>query len=276
METGRNSLLMKTYRVIIPLLCLAIYACQKRNPYPGKDVCILVVNARTGTTENVWNEKRCRERFPACSTFKVPLALMAFDSGILRDEKQTLQWDGQPRGIDAWNRDHNAETWLRESVVWFSQRLTPMLTEPRIRKYLADFKYGNENIAAGLTDAWLKAPDDPQGALAISAYEQTDFWRRLFDDRLPVAARAANLTRQLTYLETSPRGYTLSGKTGSNTYEADKNRRFGWFVGYLARGSEEYAIATNFSDLTATAEKAFGGKQAREIVKAYLLENGLW
>lgn len=266
---------LKYYLLSLLLVC-GFFACKPKDPFPGKDVCILLINAGTGKVESVWNEKRCRERFPACSTFKVPLALMAFDAGILRDEKQMLQWDGQPRAIEAWNSDHNAATWLRDSVVWFSQRLTPLLTEEKIRKYLADFKYGNENIAAGLTDAWLRAPDSTPAGLTISAYEQTDFWRRLFDDRLPVAARAANLTRNLTYLETSPRGYTLSGKTGSNTYEADKNRRFGWFVGYLSRGSEEYAIAANFSDVSATTEQTFGGKTTKEIVKKYLFENGLW
>lgn len=267
---------MKLRYTILSLLFCATYACQKRDPYPGKDVCILLVNARTGVTESAWNENRCRERFPACSTFKVPLALMAFDAGILRDEKQVMQWDSQPRLLDAWNRDHNAETWMRESVVWFSQRLTPILGETKIKKYLADFHYGNENIAAGLTDAWLKTPDNQQGALGISAFEQVAFFRRLFDDNLPVSAHAAELSKKIISLETSPRGYQLSGKTGSNTYEADRNRRLGWFVGHLQRGEEEYIAATNFSDTKPTADKTFGGKAAKEITKAYLFASGLW
>lgn len=258
------------------LLVCGIFACRQKDPFPGKDVCILVTNARTGAVESVWNEKRCRERFPACSTFKVPLALMAFDADILRDELQTLPWDGQQRTIAAWNRDQNAETWMRESVVWFSQRLTPLLGEAKIQKYLGDFSYGNANISAGLTDAWLKAPDSNEGALSISAFEQADFFRKLFDDQLRINATASVLTKKILYHETSPRGYTISGKTGSNTYTADKTRRMGWFVGYLERGSEAYTIAVNFSDAGATHDTTFGGKVAREIAKQYLTENGLW
>lgn len=258
------------------LLACGLFACRQKDPFPGKDVCILVTNARTGAVENTWNDKRCRERFPACSTFKVPLALMAFDAGILRDESQSLPWDGQQRMINTWNRDHNAETWMRDSVVWFSQRLTPLLGEAKIQKYLSDFAYGNANISAGLTDAWLKAPDSNEAALSISAYEQAAFLRKLFDDQLPISATAGVLAKKILYHETSQRGYTLSGKTGSNTYNADKARRFGWFVGYLERGSEAYTIAVNFSDTNATTDSTFGGKVAREIAKTYLRENGLW
>lgn len=266
---------LKHYPLTLLLIC-GFFACKPKDPFPEKDVCILLTNAHTGAVESTWNEKRCRERFPACSTFKVPLALMAFDAQILRDERQTLPWDGQRRMLEAWNRDHNAETWMRDSVVWFSQRLTPLLGEAKIQKYLSEFAYGNGNIAAGLTDAWLRAPDSNEGALSISAYEQTAFFRKLFDDQLRVSAAASALTKQILYHEISPRGYTLSGKTGSNTYNAEKGRRLGWFVGYLERGSEAYTVAVNFSDTKATADSTLGGKVAREITKTYLAESGLW
>ncbi len=78
----------------------------------------------------------CHERFPACSSFKVPLAVMAFDSGALNDEKQVLKWDGEKRFLEAWNKDQDARSWMRESVVWFSQRLRPKLGEKKFKEYL--------------------------------------------------------------------------------------------------------------------------------------------
>ena len=64
---------------------------------------------------------------PPCSTFKVPLSLMAFDQGILQDENTTYRWDGVDRGIPQVNRDTSAADWIKNSVVWYSQRLTPQL-----------------------------------------------------------------------------------------------------------------------------------------------------
>src|SRR4051812_4431833 len=64
----------------------------------------------------------CKERLSPCSTFKLPLAVMAIDAGIL-DEKTVLPWDKTPQRLKQWEVDADARTWLRESIVWFSQRL---------------------------------------------------------------------------------------------------------------------------------------------------------
>jgi beta-lactamase class D len=262
-------------------LCATLTSCAKKPVTPaelfaGKDGCILLMDAKSGTFIKAWNEGRCRERFPACSTFKVPLALMAFDTDVLKDEKQVLKWDGEKRMLAAWDRDHNAATWMQESVVWFSQRLTPKLREARVKKYLRDFRYGNEDLSGGLTDAWLHAPDSDKAALRISAYEQAEFMKGLWTDRLKITPAAAALTKKITFFETSPQGYQLSGKTGSNFYGVDKKKRLGWFIGHLQKGAEEYIIVTNFSDTEIPAETMFGGKKAREITKAYLESIRLW
>ncbi|HBS51609.1 MAG TPA: penicillin binding protein transpeptidase domain-containing protein, partial [Coxiellaceae bacterium] len=36
---------------------------------------------------------RCNERVFACSTFKIPIAIMAFDQKILQDENTVIKWD---------------------------------------------------------------------------------------------------------------------------------------------------------------------------------------
>ncbi len=45
---------------------------------------------------------------PACSTFKVALALMAFDKALLKDESTFFKWDGKDHGMAAWNKDQTA------------------------------------------------------------------------------------------------------------------------------------------------------------------------
>jgi beta-lactamase class D len=253
---------------------------QEKDYFNGEKGCFLLYNMKTKSIDKVIGENNCRERFVPCSTFKVPLAVMAFDSAILKDEDQILRWDGVKGFLEQHNHDHNAKSWMRDSVVWFSQKLTPQLGKQKIEKYLHSFHYGNEDFTAGITQAWLVSPGDKAPALKISAYEQVEFMKNLWADRLPASERALKITRQITFLETSPKGFKLSGKTGSNYYDNDygKEKRlgFGWFISHIENGDQEYVAATNFSDLTPTEAKSYGGPRAKEITKNILFDKGLW
>jgi beta-lactamase class D len=245
------------------------------NPYfQNMDGCFLLYNIKTGVFEKVIGEERCRERLSPCSTFKVPLAVMAFDSGILKDENEVLKWDGKINEREVADHDHNAKTWMRDSIVWFSQRLMPQLGEEKLKKYLHIFHYGNEDMSAGLTHAWLVAPDDEGPALKISAYEQVAFMKALWTGKLLASDRSMRITRDITYLGTSPKGFKSSGKTGSNNY-GDK-RRLGWFVAHMDDGKSEYITVVNFNDISPTAENSYGGPKAKEITTKILSDLGLW
>ncbi|MFA5259847.1 MAG: penicillin-binding transpeptidase domain-containing protein [Candidatus Omnitrophota bacterium] len=238
--------------------------------------CFLLYNVKTGVFEKVIGEERCQEQFSPCSTFKIPLAVMAFDAGILKDENEVLKWDGKKDVRDTANRDHNAKTWMRDSIVWFSQRLTPQLGEEKFRKYLHDFHYGNEDMSAGLTRAWLVPPDSQEPALKISAYEQVEFMKNLWAGSLDVSPRAVQITKDITYLETSPKGFRLNGKTGSNFYNRNMTVRLGWFVAHIDNGVQEYIAVTNFSDIFPAGETSPGGGKAKEITKKILSDQDLW
>ncbi len=247
-----------------------------KDPFAGVNGCFLLYNMKTQTFEKVIGESSCRERFVACSTFKVPLAVMAFDAKVLKDENQVLKWDGIKNDREALNHDHDAKTWMRDSVVWFSQRLTPKLGKKKLQKYLHAFKYGNEDMSAGITNAWLVSPGSQSPALKISPYEQVEFMKNLWTDNLPATKRAQNLTREITFLETSPNGFKLNGKTGSNYYDKEKKLSLGWFVSHIQNGEKEYIAVTNFSDLTPTTDSSYGGLRAKQITKDILAEQGLW
>ncbi len=238
--------------------------------------CFLLYDMKSDAFIKVVGEEICRERFVASSTFKVPLAVMAFDSGALRDEKQILKWDGKKESRPEVNRDHDAQTWMRDSVVWFSKRLTPKIGLAKIQKYLRDFKYGNEDMTGGLREAWLVSPGLPDPALRISAYEQVEFLKSLWRDQLPVSKRAMQLTREITYLETSPQGYRLNGKTGSNFFDREHTKHLGWFVGHIEKDGREYLVATVFSDLDPSIEPGFGGPRAKMMTKQWLASENLW
>lgn len=252
----------------------SVSAAEENSYFQGMNGCFLLYNVKTATFEKVIGEERCKERFPACSTFKVPLSVMAFDSGILKDENEVLKWDGEINEREVANQDHDARSWMKDSIVWFSQRLTPQLGEEKFKAYLKAFGYGNEDLSGGITEAWLVRPDATIPALKISAYEQLEFMKKLWSGMLAVSPRAVEITKELTFLETSPGGFKLNGKTGSNFYE-DK-RRLGWFIAHIQKGDQEYLTVTNFSDVTPPQDGSYGGAKAKEITKQILTDEDLW
>lgn len=246
------------------------------NYFEKMEGCFLLYNMKTSQFEKVIGGERCHQQLPACSTFKVPLAVMAFDSKALKDENQTLKWDGKKDTREEVNKDHNAKTWMRDSVVWFSQRITSQMGTAQFQKYLNQFEYGNKDLSGGLTEAWLVSPSSSGPALKVSAYQQAEFMKKLWSNQLPASDRAMRLAREITFLETSPNGFRMNGKTGSNYYDQDRKIRLGWFISHIQKGEQEYIAVANFSDLVPTDSKGYGGPTAKEITKKILSQTQLW
>lgn len=268
---------MKKWTAFFIVSLSACSTVNEKEEFVSGKGCYLLYNMKTKKIEREVGTT-CRKRFVACSTFKVPLAVMAFDSGLLKDEKQVLKWDGVQRDkIADWNRDHDAESWMKYSVVWFSQRLTPRLGKDRFQRYLHDFRYGNQNLEGGLTEAWLVSPGKLEPSLRISPIEQVKFMESLWNETLPVSKRAMKLTQKITALPATPSGFSFSGKTGSNSYDKEQKIHLGWFIAHLEKGEQEYVAVVNFSDdKPFEGTPPFGGPRAREMMIEYLKSDGLW
>ncbi|MFL5810478.1 MAG: penicillin-binding transpeptidase domain-containing protein [Flavisolibacter sp.] len=270
---------MKT--LFLLLLTFILFSCSTTRNFPEKDVCYMLFNVKTGKFEEVYNQKRCEERFPACSTFKVALSVMAFDSGILKDEQNPVfKWDKVKRSIEPWNKDQTPTSWMRESVVWVSQEITPKLGAEKIQKYLDDFDYGNKDITGGLKYSWLtpaKFVNEPmQNTLKISGYDQVKFLTKLWHGELKASHRSQAMTKTIMAKDESPRGGVLIGKTGSGFTDENQELRIGWFVGHVERGDAEYIVAINFSDKQKQHGATYGGREAKEMALKLLTEKGLW
>ena len=60
------------------------------------------------------DESRARIGFLPASTFKIPHALIALETGVVADvDKEVIRWDGVPREIEEWNRDHTLRSAMR-------------------------------------------------------------------------------------------------------------------------------------------------------------------
>lgn len=267
----------------ILILLLLIISCStqpQKEDFPDKEICFLLFNLNTGTFEKVVNQARCEEKFPAASTFKIPLAVMAFDSKLLKDQNTMLKWDGQKKFFPIWEKDHTATSWMKDSVVWFSQELTPKIGKERIEEYLQSFEYGNADMSGGIKHAWLtKSQFDSNrsdNSLKISGFEQIHFLKNLWRGELKASSDAQLKAISLLPIETSPNGNRLLGKTGSGFVGADYDLRIGWWVGYLETKKDTYVVVINFTDKQKLAEKTFGGAEARETAKQILTEKKLW
>jgi beta-lactamase class D len=264
------------------LLFLLIYltACSSHQEYPRKDVCFLLYNLEKSEFEEIINEDQCREALPATSTFKVPLALMAFDSHLITDSDSRLRWDGEKHMVESWNQDHTAESWIRESTIWYSQELTPRLGRLKIEFYLKTFGFGNADMSGGLKHAWLTPAPFVKGpvenSLKINAYEQAHFLKKLWRGELKVSQQAQQLTRNLLVKEVSINGSVLTGKTGSGFIGVDNDLRVAWYIGFLESQQADYIVILNFTDKEKLPVKTFGGSEAKDMAKKLLIDKELW
>lgn len=260
---------------------LLISACSSKPVLPEKDICVLVYDLKKNEYVEIENQKRCEMRVPACSTFKIPLAVMAFDANVLKDVlNPTFEWDQKMTPIEPWNKDQNPTSWMRDSVVWVSQTITPKIGAVKIQEYLNAFDYGNKDISAGIKYAWLTPSpfivEPMQNSLKVSAYEQVEFLKKLIRSELPVSKSAQEKTLKLMTQDVSPRGGTISGKTGSGFTDSKYEYRLGWFVGHLVTEKTDYIVVTNFTDNIKQHSTTFAGREAKETLFKFLSDKGYW
>jgi len=125
------------------------------------------------------NKKRCAEHLSPCSTFKIPNALIALETGVVTKGNFAIKWDSlkTPRQnllTSNWARDHNLRSAMRYSVVWYFQEIARRVGEQNYKKYLSNIAYGNQDISGGIDRFWLSS------SLKISANEQVEFLRKFF------------------------------------------------------------------------------------------------
>ncbi|OGR89828.1 MAG: hypothetical protein A3J74_03900 [Elusimicrobia bacterium RIFCSPHIGHO2_02_FULL_57_9] len=235
--------------------------------FERKEGCFILYDLQSSTAVIKYNPGFCAQRHSPSSTFKIPIALMAFDQHMLGDENAVIKWDGIDRKVSRWNQDQTPVTWLRYSVVWVSRWITPQIGREQIKRYLSDFRYGNQDMSGGIDRAWLSS------TLKISAEEQVEFLARFWRGKLGAAAQAIELTKKCLPYRKLESGSVLRGKTGSG-FLGD-GRKIGWFAGYLKKDGQQYVFVTNFSDAGRADDPKSGGERAKAMTELILSGLGL-
>jgi beta-lactamase class D len=213
---------------------------------------------------------KCDTRYSPFSTFKVPIAVMGFDSGFLKNSKEpSLKYTGS--GMKELNikeypimmyhsQDQTPATWMRYSAIWYSQAITKYLGMAKFQEYVTKFDYGNQDLSGtgkneGLINAWLGT------SLKISPVEQVVFIEKLSNKELPVSKEAQERTKELIALENIWDDWKLHGKTGGSKVA-------GWFVGWAEKGDRRIVFAQYVEPKNALIS---GGQIAKELSKNNLI-----
>jgi len=216
---------------------------------------------------------KCETRVSPSSTFDIALSLMGFDSGLLTTPDSATWPDGTGSlgAVEDGQAPTTPRTWLRNTDVRYSQELTKALGLARLQQYVDNIHFGNRDLTGdagednGLTQAWLSS------SLQISPGEQIQFVRMLLLRDLLFSAEAVEKTIASMPVFPAGGGWTVRGVTGTGFQRMadgtrDRNRQFGWFVGWAERAARRVVFVRLVED--EGPERVPAGVRARDTVLA--------
>ena len=252
-------------------LCFYLILCANTT---NAEQCFVAKEKGGGIVHQIGD---CNNRYSPCSTFKIALSLMGYDSGIFTDETHP-SWPfkkGYTDFLDKWKQDQTPITWIKNSCVWYSQVLTKKLGMKRFQSYVAKFAYGNMDLSGdkgknnGLTNSWLSS------SLQISSIEQIAFLENLLTNQLSASIYAHEMTRNILFAEDLPNGWKLYGKTGSGVLlSADRTQKLqiqhGWYIGWIQKDKRIIIFSNHIVDNK--KEDTFASLRAKFDAKERLIK----
>ncbi len=191
------------------------------------------------------------------STFKVLVALVALQTGTLRDGDEVVPWNGKRYpGKPEWERDMALREAMQTSSESFFGVLANRIGRERLATWVQRLQYGNGRIGEVPALAWH------DGVLTITARQQLDFIDRLRRGALPVSpAHIATVKAAMASGELD--GRRIYGKTGTHFGNGSGTA---WWVGWVEGGSRKPAASFVLGiDLTSADEQARSNALGKRI-----------
>ena len=223
--------------LVLTVLALGALAPAAAAPAQAGALCTMVIESASRAV--LLEEGDCAVRVTPASTFKVPLAAIGYEEGVLSDAhapvwtwaKGEVDWGGDP-----WRGDVDPMHWMDYSVVWYSQRMARQLGHAVLEQRTRALGFGNADFSGdpgqdnGLERAWIAS------SLTVSAREQALFLTGLLNRTLPLSEGAQAQAEALLPAHDAGEGWTLTGKPGGAYPQRadgsfDRSRGFGWFGG---------------------------------------------
>lgn len=217
----------------------------------------LVISALRGGQSFIHNPQRAAQRLPVASTFKIFNSLIALQEGVVSNQDSQLHWDGTQYAIADWNHDQTLASAFKVSCVWCYQQMAARIGADKYRQYLHQAHYGELREPFDSTRFWL------DGSLQISAQEQIDFLKQVYQRQLPFSAHSYDTLRQIMLAEQTAT-YRLYAKTG---WASSASPQVGWYVGYVETAKQVWFFATNL-DISDASQLPLRLTLTREALQA--------
>jgi len=253
---------------MLAVVLLGLIAAAPPDPVAAA-TCVLVAPI-DGGPETVSGGDECDRRTLPASTFKIPHALIALDTGVVTPAT-VMKWDGRPKDFKVWERDHTLDSAIKWSVVWFFQRAARSIGRARELEHLRAFAYGSQTFSGAVDMFWLN------GDLTISPREQVAFLRRMFAYALPIDRRHVDAVKAAL---TMPAGKVSNAagvhdfalrwpdpiarlKTGNGTVNGE---RVSWIVGEIESAGRAYVFASRVRSSTSPLETTAAAGTALRVL----------
>lgn len=224
----------------------------------------------------------CEVRTAPASTFKIPHALIALQSGVISAD-EVVRWDGTAHRFDTWRRDHTVDSAIKWSVLPFFQRTAQLLGGERMREGLKALQYAADTFDGDVRTFWLN------GDLVVSPAEQLTFLQRLFAGRLPmtaansaVVANALRMPNGRILLAAGSHPFSLDWPTTTIVHAKTGNTQVrgeyvSWLVGALELEGTRYVFAARARSrarLEATAGADVARRGFNKALRESLIQPG--
>jgi beta-lactamase class D len=237
-------------------------------PARAETLCTLIADASTGQLIHEQGAGCDAPTTPA-STFKVPLAVMALDAGLVVDahnpalpfQEGYADWGGEE-----WRRTTDPLAWMDYSVVWYSQSLARSLGAEQLARYATAFDFGNSDFSGdpgadnGLERSWISS------SLKLTPRQQLAFISKLVNRQLPVSRHAMDTTLAILQRREAA-GWQFLGKTGSayprlGDGNFDRAHSWGWYVGSATKDGRSLVFVRLTQDQS--RQSVSGGLRTRD------------
>ena len=112
---------------------------------PGE--CVMV-QPLDGSAQYLSDPAECAVKTSPASTFKIPHALIALETGVVPSPLEIVNWDETLQPFREWERGHSLDSAVKWSVVWFFQRTAEWIGRQRMLEYFEKLGHADRIVHA--------------------------------------------------------------------------------------------------------------------------------
>lgn len=228
-----------------------------------KNKCLLIYEDNKFIVNQT--DGNCDIRHAPCSTFKIAISLIGYDSGFLIDENEPLinYREGYVDTLDSWRKPQNPISWIKNSCIWYSQIILRNIGIEKFFQYLNLFNYGNKisdtsDKKNAIYDSWISS------SLKISPREQIFFLKNFLENKFKLSNKSIANTKNILHVADLENSWKLYGKTGSCDIESQESQPIQsvWFVGWIEKNNRKIIFADYLEELE--SKDYYFSKSAKE------------